>query len=168
MTTRTTTTLVALGTNLGDRQAHLEAGLRGLAALAEVAAVSRIVETPPWGPVPQGDFLNAVARLRTSLDPRSLLRQLQGLEDATGRLRLVDQGPRTLDLDIILFGSLVLDEPGLRIPHPRWLERPFVRNLAIEVAGELRDPLSGRRVADLDPLPGALRPWAMPGITVDR
>jgi 2-amino-4-hydroxy-6-hydroxymethyldihydropteridine diphosphokinase len=152
-----TRVIVALGSNLGDRRAFIQDALRRLAVELEIEAVSRLVETPPWGPVPQGDFLNAVVRARTNLSPRALLDRLQAIEAASGRQRGVDQGPRTLDLDLVFHGSIVLDLPGLTVPHPGWRERPFVRNLLPEVAGDMIDPESGLSLAGVEPLPGELR-----------
>jgi len=153
----TTHVIVAVGSNLGDRRAFMQDALWKLAAELELEAVSRLVETPPWGPVPQGDFFNAVVRARTSLSPRELLERLQAIESASGRLREVDQGPRTLDLDLVFHGSMVLDLPGLTVPHAGWRERPFVRNLLPEVAGDMIDPESGLPLAEVEPLPGELR-----------
>lgn len=137
--------LVALGSNVGCREAHLLAGLAGLAALpgTSLLARSRFLETAPVGGPPQDSYLNAAALLRTGLDPRELLEHMQRIEVDRGRDRATELrwGPRTLDLDLIAHGDARLDEPGLTIPHPRATERLFVLEPAAEVAPDL--PLPG-------------------------
>ena len=119
---------VALGSNLGDRRAHLERALGGLASAPGVrlAAASAAFENPPVGGPPQDDYWNAVAEVRTTLTPHALHALLRALEDRAGRVRAERDGPRTLDLDLLLHGDLVRDEPGLTLPHPRLHERRFV------------------------------------------
>ena len=121
---------VGLGANLGDRERTLRAAVETLAAnpLIEVVAVSSLRETDPVGPVTdQPRFLNGAAGLETSLPPRELLDVLLRTEAAFGRTRQGPPGgPRTLDLDLLLYGDEVIDEPGLQVPHPRLHERPFV------------------------------------------
>jgi 2-amino-4-hydroxy-6-hydroxymethyldihydropteridine diphosphokinase len=135
---------VALGSNLGDRWANLAVGL---AQLPGVVAVSRVYETTPvGGPPGQGPFLNMVAGLQTSAAPLELLAAAQRAEALAGRARTVRWGPRTLDVDILLVGDLVVDVPGLQVPHPRMWERGFVlvplADLAPEmVAGRLDDDM---------------------------
>lgn len=115
---------VALGSNLGDRWAHLRAAVAGL---PDVVAVSPAYETEPvGGPPGQGPYLNAVVELDTDLGPRQLLEEGRLLESASGRQRGVLDGPRTLDVDILLVGELVVDEDDLIVPHPRMWERSFV------------------------------------------
>lgn len=130
---------LALGSNLGDRAAHLRAGLAGLGAEpeVEVVRVSRFYETPPWGPVPQGAYLNACAEIATTLPPRGLLDLCLAVERAGGRERNVRWGPRTLDIDILTYGNLTVDEPDLKIPHPRMIERAFVLVPLAEIAPAL-------------------------------
>ena len=111
---------VALGSNLGDRSAHLAAAVAALGASAgvEVVAVSSSVETDPVGPPPQGRYLNAAACLRTDLAPRDLLERLHAIERSRGRTRgPVRNTARTLDLDLLLYGDRRIDEPGLTVPH---------------------------------------------------
>jgi len=143
---------VALGSNLGDRAAHLAGALAGLRAIPGVAALvcSSIYETAPVGPPGQGPYLNAVARLETRLSPRALLERLLALEAAAGRTRSgVRDEARTLDLDLLLFGARCLDEPGLCVPHPRLHQRPFVLAPLRELAPDLRHPRLGRSLAEL-------------------
>jgi 2-amino-4-hydroxy-6-hydroxymethyldihydropteridine diphosphokinase len=124
---------VALGSNLGDREAHLAHARARLATLPDtrLAAVSRIEETAPLGPVPQGPFLNQMALVETSLAPAALLDHCLAIERETGRLRRERWGPRTLDLDIVRFGDRVIETPTLTVPHPELPHRPFwLRELA--------------------------------------
>ena len=131
---------VGLGANLGEREATIRAALELLGARGDlrVAAVSSLRETEPVGVVDQPAFLNGVAELETELAPRELLAALLETERALGRVRLERFGPRTIDLDLLLHGDEVIDEPGLQIPHPRLQERRF----ALEPLAEL-DPALG-------------------------
>ena len=119
---------VALGSNIEDPQAQVLRGLEELAALprTRLVARSRLHRTAPVGFVDQPDFVNACALVDTELAPRALLDELLALEQRHGRVRSLPNGPRTLDLDIIVYGDRVIDEPGLRVPHPRAHERAFV------------------------------------------
>ncbi|MHB1927902.1 MAG: 2-amino-4-hydroxy-6-hydroxymethyldihydropteridine diphosphokinase [Acidimicrobiales bacterium] len=116
---------LALGSNLGDRRANLRAAVSGL---PDVVGVSPVYETDPvGGPDGQGPFLNAVVELRTARTPPQLLAAARRAEDAAGRLRLERWGPRTLDVDVLLVGDEVVDDPPeLVVPHPRLWERSFV------------------------------------------
>jgi 2-amino-4-hydroxy-6-hydroxymethyldihydropteridine diphosphokinase len=126
---------VALGSNLGDRWALLRGGL---AQLPDVVAVSPVYETVPvGGPAGQGPYLNLVAELRTAATPRELLGVAQRAEAAAGRARKERWGPRTLDVDILLVGDLVVDEPDLQVPHPRMWERGFVLVPLADLAPEV-------------------------------
>ena len=118
---------VALGSNVGEREAHLAHARARLAALprTRLAATSSVEETAPLGPVPQGPYLNQMALLETELTPAELLRHLQAVERERGRVRSVRWGPRTLDLDIVRFGDRLLQEPELTIPHPELHRRDF-------------------------------------------
>jgi len=120
---------VALGSNVGDRAAHLACARARLAALPRTRVLneSRIEETAPLGPVPQGAYLNQMVVLETALEPAELLDLLHAIESERGRERRagVRWGPRTLDLDIVRFGDRVVREPGLVIPHPEVPNRPF-------------------------------------------
>jgi len=114
---------LSLGSNMGDRQRHLTDAIESLAG---VVAVSPVYETEPVGGPLQDPFLNVVVELDTDLTPRQLLGVAHRLESAAGRVRVEHWGPRTLDVDILLFGDLVVDEPDLVIPHPRMWDRRFV------------------------------------------
>lgn len=128
---------LGLGSNLGDRRAHLR---RAVADLPEVVAVSPVYETEPvGGPPGQDRYLNLVVALETDRSPRELLDLAHRLEDRAGRVRTVPDGPRTLDVDVLLVGDLTVDEPDLVIPHPRMWERRFVLvPLADLAAGEVK------------------------------
>jgi 2-amino-4-hydroxy-6-hydroxymethyldihydropteridine diphosphokinase len=141
---------VAVGSNLGDRWARLAQAARALRAAPGVAVVraSRVWDTAPVGP-PQQRYLNAVLELETSRTPSSLLRLLQDVERAAGRVRRVRWGPRTLDLDLLLVGDRVVREPGLVIPHPGIPERRFVLAPLAELHAELVVPGTGSSVAGL-------------------
>ncbi|HZQ27382.1 MAG TPA: 2-amino-4-hydroxy-6-hydroxymethyldihydropteridine diphosphokinase [Acidimicrobiales bacterium] len=126
---------LALGSNLGDREAALR---NAVAALPDVVAVSPVYETAPvGGPGGQGPFLNAVVELDTELSPRELLGWCARLEEACGRVRAERWGPRTLDVDVLLVGDLVVDEPDLVVPHPRMGERSFVLIPLADLAPDL-------------------------------
>jgi 2-amino-4-hydroxy-6-hydroxymethyldihydropteridine diphosphokinase len=126
---------LALGSNLGDRRAHIQAAVD---ALPDVVAVSPIYETDPvGGPSGQGPYLNAVVELDTELSPRELLDWCHRLEEAAGRVRTERWGPRTLDVDVLLVGDLTVDEPDLVVPHPRMWEREFVLRPLADLAPEL-------------------------------
>lgn len=144
---------VALGSNLGDRRAHLDAALDALRVLpgSRLVAASSIVETDPVGPVPQARFLNAAAALETTLPARELLDRLHEIERSRGRDRVRERrwGPRTLDLDLLLYGAAILDEPGLTVPHPRLHERRFVLEPLAEIAPDAMVPTLGRTVREL-------------------
>lgn len=140
---RVATAYVALGSNLGDRHRLLEAALRELEALAgvRVLARSRIYETAPEGPPPQRPYLNAVVSLETDLGPRALLEQLLAIEQRAGRIRDGRRNaPRTLDLDLLLYGNLCFREEGLEVPHPRMHLRAFVLEPLRELAADLVHP----------------------------
>jgi 2-amino-4-hydroxy-6-hydroxymethyldihydropteridine diphosphokinase len=144
------TAAVALGSNLGDRRVHLDYAAARLLGLLAGLRVSRYYDTKPEGVSgPQPMFLNAAAVGQTSLSARALLEALLAIEDEQGRDRPYPNAPRSLDLDLILFGDQTRDESGLIIPHPRFRQRRFVLEPLASIAPDLRDPLSGRSVADL-------------------
>ena len=140
---------LGLGSNVGDRRAHLESALHGLRARMEVLAVSRFVATEPVAGPPQGGFLNAAALVETELRPRALLELSHQLEDAAGRQRGVRWGPRTLDIDLLLYGDEVVDESDLVIPHPCLHERRFVLDPLAEIAPDWIVPRLNRTVGEL-------------------
>lgn len=141
---------VGLGSNLGDRHAHLTAARSRLSELLSHARFSPTVETEPVGvPDDQPNYLNAAAVGRSGLTPRQLLDALMTIEREQGRQRAFNNAARTLDLDLLLVGELIVDEPGLTLPHPRFRERRFVLEPLAAIAPELRDPVSGLTVAAL-------------------
>jgi 2-amino-4-hydroxy-6-hydroxymethyldihydropteridine diphosphokinase len=138
---------IGLGSNLADPRAQVEGGLRALAQLADTRLVrsSRLYRSVPWGRTDQPEFVNAVAELDTTLAPQSLLDALLTIERQAGRERDATRwGPRVLDLDILVYGDLTLDTPGLHIPHPHLHERVFVLMPLCEIAPELQIPGKGR------------------------
>lgn len=141
---------IALGSNLEDPEAQVRRGFADIATLPEtwVTARSSLYRTRPVGYADQPDFVNACAVVETRLAPRALLDALLAVEQRHGRLRDIPNGPRTLDLDIILYGGATIDEPGLKVPHPRAHERAFVLEPLLEVWPDAVIPGRGR-VADL-------------------
>lgn len=139
---------LGLGSNVGDRRAHLAHALRRLAELYELMGVSSVWETAPMGYEDQGRFLNMVARIETRTSPRQLLRTVRRIEKERGRERSFRNAPRTLDIDVLLYGDRVIDEAGLEIPHPRMEGRPFVLVPLLELEPGLVDPRTGERYAD--------------------
>jgi 2-amino-4-hydroxy-6-hydroxymethyldihydropteridine diphosphokinase len=137
---------VGLGANLGDRERVLREAVDVLAAEEgiEVVAVSALRETEPVGVGEQPRFLNGAVELETTLTARELLDRLLGIEQRFGRVRIPgEHGPRTLDLDLLLYGDEVIDEPGLHVPHPRLHERRFVLEPLAELAPGLLVPGRG-------------------------
>jgi 2-amino-4-hydroxy-6-hydroxymethyldihydropteridine diphosphokinase len=141
---------IALGSNLGDSLATLEAALLALDEHADIALVSHSswYKTRPIGP-PQPDYLNACALLQTPLEPLPLLEQLLAIESRFGRVRGERWGPRSLDLDILLYGDQRVDTDRLQIPHPRMRERAFVLVPLAEIAADWVEPVSGLSIAAL-------------------
>jgi 2-amino-4-hydroxy-6-hydroxymethyldihydropteridine diphosphokinase len=140
---------IALGSNLGDRQAALHDAAYQLAAHLAGLTVSDFIDTEPVDVNDQPRFLNAAAVGGWNGTARALLDLLLRIEQAAGRERPFPGAPRTLDLDLILFGAAVIDEPGLTVPHPRFRERGFVLHPLCQIAPDLLDPVTGRSVADL-------------------
>ncbi len=144
------TAAVALGSNLGDRRAHLDFAVTRLRDLLEHLKVSRYYDTVPVGVSgPQAMYLNAAAVGRTRLTPRALLDGLLAIEQERGRERPFPNAPRSLDLDLILYGDVAVESADLVVPPPRFRERRFVLEPLVEVAPDLRDPVSGRTVDEL-------------------
>lgn len=145
---------LALGTNLGDREAHLRRALDTLRRADRVVAVSRVYQTAPvGGPSGQGAFLNAVVRLDTDRSPRELLELCQRLESEAARVRTVRWGPRTLDADVLWVEGETVDEPDLQVPHPRMWERRFVVEPLADVAPDLvPEGLLERLDGDVEPV----------------
>jgi 2-amino-4-hydroxy-6-hydroxymethyldihydropteridine diphosphokinase len=145
---------IGLGSNLGEREATLREALTRLSELDGVAvvAVSSFRETDPVGNADQPRFVNAAAELETTLGPRELLDRLLEVERSLGRDRTREErwGPRTVDLDLLLYGDETVGEPGLEVPHPRLAERAFVLQPLVELDPGLRLP-DGRALRDLPP-----------------
>jgi 2-amino-4-hydroxy-6-hydroxymethyldihydropteridine diphosphokinase len=141
---------LGIGSNLGDRFGHLQAGVSSLAGEegVEVVAVSSVYRTEPVGGPEQPEFLNAVVTIDTTLPPRELLTLAQRIEDERDRLRKERWGPRTLDVDILLYGDITLREVDLEIPHPRLAERGFALEPLLEVEPDAVLP-DGTPLADL-------------------
>jgi 2-amino-4-hydroxy-6-hydroxymethyldihydropteridine diphosphokinase len=140
---------LALGANLGDRQANLQAALAALPPAVNVLERSSIYVTDPWGMTDQPDFLNMVIRGETELSPQDLLVRLKRLEKDLGRQPSIRYGPRLIDIDILFYADLVLESPGLIIPHPRLHERTFVLVPLAEIAPNLIHPVLHRPIHDL-------------------
>ena len=149
---------LGLGANLGDAADTLRRALRALDALPQtrLRRASRLYRTPAWGVTAQPDFVNAAAEVETALSPRALLEALLALERAFGRVRAVDGsdrwGPRSLDLDILLYADARIDAPGLQLPHPQMHRRAFVLVPLLEIAPALSIPGLGPAAAMLDGL----------------
>lgn len=141
---------LGLGSNLGDSLGHLRAAVHQLGALGlHRIIVSSVYESAPVGYEDQPDFLNAAVIGRWKGSPRPLLEAALAVERTAGRERSFRNAPRPLDIDVLLFGSLVVAEPGLVVPHPRWKERSFVLAPLCEVVPTWRDPVSGETVEDI-------------------
>jgi len=166
---------VALGSNLGDRRRSLDFALRALAGLSgtRLLECSPIYETDPVGPGRQGRYLNAVASLDTALGPRALLDELLSIERSAGRVRegRAPSSARSLDLDLLLFGNrgaVRIDEPGLRVPHPRMSGRAFVLVPLVDLAPDLVHPELGLTMAALLAALEVVEATGRKGTGVDR
>ncbi len=142
---------LGIGSNLGDREKELTYALEALNNHPDINLVQSacILETTPVGYLEQGNFLNTVAEIETTLNPCELLAVLQQIELDAGRIRTVRWGPRTLDLDILIFGDVVLNSPELIIPHPRLREREFVLLPLVQIAPNLSVPPDSRTVKEI-------------------
>lgn len=143
------TTYLSLGSNLGDRAANLLAAVEQLHAAGRLVAVSALYETQPVDVPNQPWFLNCVAAIETDLTPKELLQLALRVEATMGRMRLSEKGARKIDIDVVLFGDRVVDEPGLKVPHPAMHGRRFVLEPLAEIAPEARHPELGKTALEL-------------------
>ena len=140
---------LSLGSNLGDRAANLREGIAQLKGAGSECAVSALYETQPVDLPDQPWFLNCVVELETEKTPRELLTFALSIEAAMGRLRFRDKGPRKIDIDVLLFGNHIVNEPGLQIPHPAMHDRRFVLKPLTEIAPNVRHPVLGKTASEL-------------------
>lgn len=141
---------IALGSNLGDRRAHLDYAIDALQLDLTDISLSPFEETQPVGVGPEhGPYLNAVIVGRTRLSPRLLMDRLLEIEEERGRARPYLMAPRTLDLDLVLYGDRIIEEDGLSVPHPRFRERAFVLRPLAEIAPDMIDPVTGKSISEL-------------------
>jgi 2-amino-4-hydroxy-6-hydroxymethyldihydropteridine diphosphokinase len=140
---------IGIGSNVGDREVNCRKAIELLAESGKVVSVSSLYRTEPVGYHEQEDFINAVAKVETDRTPAELLTVCRAIEDRLGRKRGLRWGPRTADLDILLYGNQVVNQPGLSIPHPRMAVRKFVLIPLVEIAPDAVDPLLHRTAAQL-------------------
>ena len=149
----TNTAFIALGSNLGDRRAMINAAIGALQNHTgiEVVSVSDLIETEPVGPGDQPRYFNAAAELRTTLSPRELLEACLAIEHRLGRDRSTSTrwGPRTIDIDLLLFSDRIINEPGLCVPHPHMHERTFVLRPLSQIAPQFVHPVLGLTIESL-------------------
>ena len=145
---------IAIGSNMGERESNCLRAVDKLSSTDSIELVARssLYLTAPWGMTEQRDFVNAVVEIRSSLPPSVLMERLREIECSMGRRPSVKWGERVIDLDIIYYGERVLEEPGLKIPHPRMRERGFVLVPLEEIAPDFKHPVSGQTTRELTSL----------------
>jgi len=135
---------IGIGSNLGNRPANIEsaiAELKGSSGIS-IEKISSIIETTPIGGPRQSKYLNGVVKIKTEISPRALLGILQKIENKLGRIRTVKNGPRTIDLDMLLYDDKMINEPDLKVPHPRMFEREFVMRPLLEIEPQIMERLN--------------------------
>lgn len=143
------TVYLSLGSNVGDRAANLRTAIEKLSEVGTVEAISGFYETEPVETGPQPWFLNCVVKVETEKMPRQLISAILALEQSMGRQRRQEKAPRTIDIDVLLFGSSVIELPSLTVPHPRFHERRFVLEPLAEIAPDVRHPVFKRSIREL-------------------
>ena len=142
--------IIALGSNMGDRQGYLEAARAAIEErVGHIAAHSSVMETKAYGYTDQDDFLNMAVEVETAMEPHAMLRELLAIEADLDRVRLIHWGPRTIDLDVIYCEDRIINDEELKVPHPDLVNREFVLRPVSEIAPELVDPLRGKKVEEL-------------------
>ncbi len=140
---------LSLGSNMGSRAANLKEALSALSPQLDVKKKSRVYETPPWGYAEQEKFLNQVLMAKTYVEPELLLKHLKRLEVALGRKPSFQNGPRSIDIDILFYDDLAIESPALTIPHPRLHERGFVLLPLMDIAPDLLHPVHKKSISEL-------------------
>ena len=139
--------VIAIGSNMGDRESYIDSALQQIEEKAgHILAVSDIIETKAYGYTDQADFLNLAIMIETAFSPRDLLNVLHEIEADLDRVRIIRWGPRTIDLDIIFYGDMIMDEEDLHIPHIDFAQRDFVLRPICQIAPDLVDPRSGKTI----------------------
>jgi len=149
MATESVTAYLGLGSNLGDRQANLDQALEFLGQRLRIKKVSSIYDSEPVGNIEQPRFLNLVCEVVTNLPPKSLLALAKGIESKLGRTGGPSGAPRTIDIDILLYGDEVVETPALTIPHPRMTKRAFVLMPLAEIAPNVKHPVTGQTAREM-------------------
>lgn len=151
---------LSLGSNIGDRELHLRTAIAKLGTLGQVRSISSFYETEPVEVISQALFLNCAVVLETPLSATTLMSELLDIERELGRQRIQKKGPRTIDIDILLFGDLIIDSPNLTVPHPAMTHRRFVLAPLAEIAPELLHPVKKKTIRQLlDELPAGQKVW---------
>jgi 2-amino-4-hydroxy-6-hydroxymethyldihydropteridine diphosphokinase len=149
LATESVTAYLGLGSNLGDRQANLDQALEFLGQRLRIKKVSSIYDSEPVGNIEQPRFLNLVCEVVTNLPPKGLLALAKGIENKLGRIGGRSGAPRTIDIDILLYGNEVMNTPELTIPHPRMTKRAFVLVPLVEIAPDVVHPVTGQTAKEM-------------------